>query len=96
MAQPKRQSLRTRIDQEALGRDAVFGQRETVDPQQWTGDRRPSTVDAAAKRWEQTHQRVTFYCPRDLLATVESEMQKSARSKSRVIVDAIAEHLGRV
>ena len=45
------------------------------------------------KHWEDTHQRVTFYCPRELLAVVEAEMERSGRSKSRVIVDALTEHL---
>ncbi len=95
MAKPKRPTLRDRLASgptpEPRGRDAVFGQRQTVDEQPSAVDRGPSTVDA--KRWEEAHQRVTFYCPRDLLAAVETEMRRSDRSKSRVIVDAIAEHL---
>jgi Ribbon-helix-helix protein, copG family len=91
----KRPSLRDRLDQEpeGRGREAVFGPRSAVDEQRHTVDRGPSTVDL--DRWEDTHQRVTFYCPRDLLAAVEAEMRRSGRSKSRVIVEAIAEHLGR-
>jgi hypothetical protein len=64
-----------------------------VDAQPSAVDRVPSTVDVPS--WEEAHQRVTFYCPRDLLAAVEAEMRASGRSKSRVIADAIAEHLGR-
>lgn len=40
-------------------------------------------------RWEETHQRVTFHCPRSLLARIEQEMARSGRSKTRVIVDAV-------
>ena len=44
-------------------------------------------------QWELTHRRVTFYCPQDLLEEIENEMTVSGRSKSRVIVDALREHL---
>jgi hypothetical protein len=43
--------------------------------------------------WEAAHQRVTFYCPVDLLDQVEAEVARSGRSKSRVIVDALRAHL---
>lgn len=92
MAQPKRRSLADRATQEPRGRDAVFGGPGTIDQQPMTVDRGPSTA-TDSERWEDTHQRVTFYCPRELLAAVETEMHHSGRSKSRVIVDAIAEHL---
>ncbi|HET7486553.1 MAG TPA: ribbon-helix-helix domain-containing protein [Acidimicrobiales bacterium] len=39
--------------------------------------------------WEESHQRVTFHCPRSLLARIEKEMARSGRSKTRVIVDAV-------
>ena len=93
---PKRRSLSDRLTPDAAprGREAVFGPRPTVDEQPQTVNRPPSTVDAA--RWEDTHQRVTFYCPRDLLAAVEAEMRRSGRSKSKVIVDAIAAQVNKV
>ena len=47
----------------------------------------------AGRSWEEAHHRVTFYCPRELLAELEAEMERSGRSKSRVIVDALVEHL---
>lgn len=56
----------------------------------WVPPRRRS-----GQRWEEAHQRVTFYCPRDLLRTLELEAVRSDRSKSQVIVDAIRQHLGR-
>lgn len=43
--------------------------------------------------WDDAHQRVTFYCPRDLVQAIEAEMAASGRSKSRVIVDAVRAHL---
>lgn len=95
MAKPKRPTLRDRLapgpTPEPRGREAVFGQRQTVNEQPSAVDRGPSTVDA--ERWDEAHQRVTFYCPRELLAAVEAEMQRSGRSKSRVITDALREHL---
>jgi Ribbon-helix-helix protein, copG family len=42
-----------------------------------------------------TLQRVTFYCPLELLEAVEAEMERSGRSKSGVIVDALRAHLAR-
>ena len=87
---PKRSSLRDRLDQEeARGQEAVYGQPSTV-------DRQPSTVSAPnvpGPGWEAAHQRVTFYCPRDLLDQVEAEVAHSSRSKSRVITDALRAHL---
>ena len=44
--------------------------------------------------WEETHQRLTFHCPVALRQAVEEEVRRSGRSKSRVIVDALREHLG--
>jgi hypothetical protein len=45
------------------------------------------------RRWEEQHQRVTFYCPRTLLRAIEIEGARSRRSKTQVIVDAVVEHL---
>jgi hypothetical protein len=86
---PKRSSLHDRLDQDAQGAEAVYGQPSTV-------DRQRSTVSAPnlPDRWEAAHQRVTFYCPRELLDQVEVEVARSGRSKSRVIVDALRDHLG--
>jgi len=39
--------------------------------------------------WEENHQRITFYCPNDLVAAVEAAMASTSRSKSQVIVDAL-------
>ena len=85
-----RPSLRGRLEAERAeprGREAVYGP-----PSPSSVDRGPSTV-GAGRSWEEAHHRVTFYCPRDLLAELEAEMERSGRSKSRVIVDALVEHL---
>ena len=87
----KRPNLRDRMNPAPRGRDAVYGPPDTVDERPQTDDGVPSTVD----RWEDTHKRVTFYCPAALLTEVEAEMRRSGRSKSRVIVDALAAHLKR-
>lgn len=89
MPPARRPNLRDRMSEPARGREAVYGPPPIVDAQPSTDDRVPSTVD----RWEDAHKRVTFYCPSDLLAAVEAEMARSGRSKSRVIVDALAGHL---
>lgn len=52
---------------------------------------KPAAVPAAS--WEATHERVTFHCPRAVIDAVEAEVTRGARSKSRVIVDALREHL---
>lgn len=55
-----------------------------------------SRSDAAAverHRWEETHRRVTFYCPDEVLDAIETEMASSDRSKTRVIVDALRAQL---
>jgi metal-responsive CopG/Arc/MetJ family transcriptional regulator len=43
--------------------------------------------------WDETHQRITFYCPNDLLEAVEAAMKATNRSKSQVIVDALRSEL---
>lgn len=49
----------------------------------------PTTREEGKGRWEDTHQRVTFHCSVVLRQAIEEEMQRSGRSKSRVIVDAL-------
>ncbi len=91
---PKRPSLRDRLAQqsEPQGREAVYG---AGTPQTEDVDRIPSRdrEPAAGQTWDESHRRVTFYCPQDVLEAIEAEMARSGRSKSRVIVDALSEHL---
>lgn len=52
----------------------------------------------ASGSWDATHERVTFHCPRAIIDAVEAEVTRSkrsgeGRSKSRIIVDAIRQHL---
>jgi hypothetical protein len=54
---------------------------------------RKSASSEGTAEWDASHLRVTFYCPRSLLGQVESEIKRSGRSKTRVIVDAIQSHL---
>jgi hypothetical protein len=44
--------------------------------------------------WEETHQRVTFHCSVALRKAIEEEVERSGRSKSRVISDAVCAALG--
>jgi len=46
-------------------------------------------------RWEDAHQRGTFYGPRVLVKAIAEDMAQTRRSKSQVIVDAITLHLRR-
>ena len=66
--------------------------------QKLKSDGGPLTVDGPRptsdeERWEDSHTRVTFYCPVPLLRTIERKMTTSKRSKSQVIVDALRDHL---
>lgn len=55
-----------------------------------------SRADKAAPgpKWEEVNTRATYHLPRDLLRAVEDEATRSGRSKSRVVADAIRQHLG--
>jgi len=81
------------------GREALYQAPSSVsDVPGPTVDRPPLTVDgkpstSPEERWEDTHTRVTFYCPVSLVKAVETEVANSGRSKSQVIVDALQGHL---
>jgi hypothetical protein len=47
----------------------------------------------AEASWDARHRRVTFYCPEDVLEAIHDDMARSGRSKTRVVVDALREHL---
>jgi hypothetical protein len=83
---PKRSSLRDRLGQ-ARGQEAVYGQPKP------TPNTLPASMSVDRPPWEERHQRVTFYCPLELLEAVEADMRQSGRSKSAVIVDALRDHL---
>jgi Ribbon-helix-helix protein, copG family len=98
---PKRSSVRDRLDQDqARGQEAIYGEPETPAPEPVDHrstaaavPRRSPGEAAAAASWEASHQRVTFYCPLELLEAIEADMRRSGRSKTAVIVDALREHL---
>jgi hypothetical protein len=39
--------------------------------------------------WEETHQRVTFYCPVELAGAIAARSAATGRSKTQLIVDAL-------
>lgn len=43
----------------------------------------------ASGGWEETHQRVTFYCPVELAAAITARSASTGRSKTQLIVDAL-------
>jgi hypothetical protein len=64
--------------------------------QRASGDRGPSAVSGQPDGrvpWADRTTRITFYVPRELADAIELERARSGRSKSRIIVDAIREHL---
>jgi hypothetical protein len=54
----------------------------------------PPAGRSAGPSWDDTHKAETFYCPLDVRDRLIEAMKSSKRSKSRVIVDALCEHLG--
>ena len=76
-------------------RAAVDGLPSTVDRPRTTiyGQRSSPPQAATREPWEAQHKRVTFYCPTELLARIETEMVRSGRSKTAVIVDAVRAEL---
>jgi hypothetical protein len=98
-----RTSLRDRLQsgsqQPPQGREALYQSPAGASSAQ-TEDaaRKPLTVDGGpstegSERWDDSHTRVTFYCPVPLLRAIEEEVKNSDRSKSQVIVDALRGHL---
>lgn len=94
-----RTSLRDRLEggpqQVPQGREALY-QTSVSDLPDQIGDvdRKPLTVDGGpsnfrSERWDDSHTRVTFYCPALLLRAIEEEVRNSDWSKSQVIVDAL-------
>lgn len=43
--------------------------------------------------WSELNPRMTFYCPRDLQATIRAQAEKSGLSVSELIVSAVSEKL---
>jgi Ribbon-helix-helix protein, copG family len=86
---PPRRSVRDRLGQDqARGRAAIYGQ-----PEPAPSPPPPAPARREGPSWDDTHQRVTFYCPLELLEAIEAERERTGRSKSRVITDALREHL---
>lgn len=50
-------------------------------------------TDQPTLSWEERHWRVIFHCPNELVDALEAEMRRSGRSKSRVLTEALREHL---
>lgn len=82
-------------------KSTVYGPPSTADGPRSTADGAPLTPNtrtrrpAAAReqRWEAENKRLTFHCPKFLEDLIEEAMRASGRSKSRVIVDALKQHL---
>ncbi len=96
----QRPSLRESLSKtKPRGKDVFFTDTDTTptnNEQSSTTERKQSTladelftVDEPQPTWNDLHQRVTFYCPKDLVEEVESIMQITRKSKSQVIVIAL-------
>lgn len=75
---PTRPDLR-----QSLGREAIYGE----------GDTAPGPQQATRKSWEELHRRATYHLPVDLQEAIAAEAQRSGRSKSRVVTDAVRAYL---
>lgn len=78
----------------ALGRESVYGDTPAstdpaAPPRRRAG--RPPREDGAT--WEETHSRATYHLPRTLQEAVTAEAASSGRTKSRVVADALRQHL---
>ena len=72
----------------ALGREAVYADHPAAAPPAPAG-----RATAAGRSWEETHSRATYHLSRDLQEAVAQEATRSGRSKSRVVADALRQHL---
>lgn len=78
----------------ALGRESVYGDNSAdIDPVLPSRQRpgRPRRGDQAT--WEETHSRATYHLPKTLQEAVTAEAVSSGRTKSRVVADALRQHL---
>jgi Ribbon-helix-helix protein, copG family len=92
---PKRRVTDRLAQDRAAGQDAIYGRPDPAPPAA-AGPAPPPAEDGLEQQeptWEETHHRVATYWPLELLEAVEAEMRRSRRSKSRVVVDALREHL---
>ena len=89
----QRPSLRERVlNPTPKGKDIFFSNTDkpsTNDDQPFTLDDLLETEDAQRPTWNDLHQRVTFYCPKDLVEKIESTMKATKRSKSQLITIAL-------
>ena len=96
----QRPSLRERVSEtKPRGKEVFFAETDTTptdDEQPSTTESKPYTVadelftvDEQRPTWNDLHQRVTFYCPKEIVAKIESTMQATGKSKSQVIVIAL-------
>jgi len=65
----------------------------TVDRKRSTASDKPEETTKAGKVWEAENQRVTFYCPKDLLSRLQDAVSED-RSKSAIIVEALTKEFG--
>ena len=80
------------------GREALYQASPPPAGAEPEAERKRLTVDGKRstptdERWEDSHTRVTFYCPVSLVKAIEAEVADSGRSKSQVIVEALRAHL---
>lgn len=82
----------------ALGREAILGGAPVVDGKparaRRAGAARGGRPAKAGEKWDDLNERVTFHCPTDLHQALKDLAAAGDRSKSQIIVDAIAKEIG--
>jgi hypothetical protein len=82
---PSRPDLRR-----SLGREAIYGNQ----PDPAATPLHPAPAEAQQKpSWEELHRRATYHLPIDLQEAIAAEAERSGRSKSRVVTDALRAYL---
>ena len=83
---PSRPDLRR-----SLGREAIYGANHKTTDEAEVEPTEPT--DDSRKRWEELHRRATYHLPVDLQQAIAEEADRSGRSKSRVVTDALRAYL---
>lgn len=82
---PSRPDLRR-----SLGREAIYGS----EPEPGTSCvEQPAVEPRRGRSWEELHRRATYHLPIDLQEAIAVEAERSGRSKSRVVTDALRAYL---
>lgn len=87
---------RTPVKAAAARGRAAIGEEPAAAPLSPPPARSSAHVEGAeddGQPWEAAHRRLTFYCSYKMLDAIQAERERSRRSKTQIITDALAQHL---